>query len=146
MTCFNLRNIRRWCGASAVLLLAWGALAEPVVVTSAQSSLNALDRNQVRDLFLGKISSLPDGRTALLVDQPESSSLRNEFYLKVTNRSATEAAALWAKLYFTGRGMPPHEGQSSEDIKQFLSAHPGSVGYIDESALDGSVKVIYVVK
>jgi len=86
------------------------------------------------------------GGVAIPVDQPESSPLRNEFYLKVTNKSAAQARAYWAKLYFTGRGVPPREGTSSEDVKKILNATPGAIGYIDQSALDDSVRVVFVVK
>lgn len=131
--------------ALAALLLAPCALGGEAVVTGAKSPVGALSRTQVRDLFLGYISALPDGSAAVLIDQPESSPLRNEFYLKLTNKTATQAKARWAKLYFTGRGMPPHEGSGNEEIKRFLNATPGAIGYIDQSAVDGSVKVIFVV-
>lgn len=130
----------------ALLCASFGAVAGGVVVTSAKSPLKALNQDQVRDLFLGHISSLPDGKTATLVDQPESSPLREEFYLKVANKSAAQARAQWAKLYFTGRGIPPREGMGSADIKRILNSTPDAIGYIDESALDSSVKVIFVVK
>lgn len=145
MACSKSGGFLSCCLAMAAMLLVSDALAGTVVVAGAKSPLNALDRNQVRDLFLGNISSLPDGTGAVLIDQPESSPLRNEFYLKVTNKSAAQARAQWAKLYFTGRGMPPREGLNNEDIKKFLNATPGSIGYIDESALDSSVKVIFIV-
>lgn len=116
------------------------------LVVGAKSPLKVLDKEQVRELFLGNISTLPDGVAAILVDQPESSPLRNEFYLKVANKTAAQVAARWARMYFTGRGTPPHEGASSADIKRFLSETPNSVGYIDETDLDASVKAIYVLR
>jgi hypothetical protein len=146
MTRFCSQNFWRCCVVVAALLLAHSALARTVVVAGAGSAVNTLDPGQVRDLFLGNLSFLPDGSSVILVDQPASSPLRNDFYLKVTNKSAAQARAQWAKLYFTGRGIPPHEGLNSEDIKKYLNANPGSIGYIDEAAIDGSVKVIYVVK
>ena len=142
--CYS-RNFWLGCAIVAGLLCAPGAQAGAVVVASADSPLGALDKNQVRDLFLGIMSSLPNGVSAILVDQPDASPLRNEFYLKVTNKSAAQARAQWAKLYFTGRGVPPHEGLNSEDIKRFLNANPGSIGYIDDTNVDASVKVIFVV-
>jgi ABC-type phosphate transport system substrate-binding protein len=130
-------------------IVAWlpvpAAMAEEVVVTATKGPITALTRDEVRDLFLGHISSLPDGVNVVLVDLPESSPLRNEFYLKVTNKTAAQARALWAKLYFTGRGIPPYEAHSAADVKTFLNHTPGSIGYIDSSAIDPSVKVVFVV-
>jgi hypothetical protein len=64
----------------------------------------------------------------------------------VTSHSAAEAKAHWAQLAFTGRGMPPREGVGSGDIKRILNSTPGAIGYIGESELDSSVKVIFAVK
>jgi hypothetical protein len=80
------------------------------------------------------------------VDQPESNPLREEFYLKVVNKSAAQAKAHWAKLYFTGRGVPPREGKDSDDIKKILNSTHGAIGYIDQSALDSSVKVLFLAQ
>ncbi len=140
------QNWLRCCALVALVLLAPCAQAGEVVVTGAKSPLGALSEDQVRDLYLGHISSRPDGRNAILLDQPQSSPLRDEFYLKVTNRSAAQARAQWAKLYFTGRGTPPREARDSADIKRILNSTPGAIGYIEESALDSSVRVIFVVK
>lgn len=142
---FGQQFLLRRCALVTLLLLAPCALAGEVVVTGANSSLGALSRDQVRDLFLGHISALPDGRNAILIDQPQASPLRDDFYLKVANKSAAQARALWAKLYFTGRGVPPREGTNSSDIKRMLNTTPDSIGYIEESAIDTSVKVIFVV-
>ncbi len=139
------RSILPGCALAALLLLAPCALAGGVVVAGAKSPISALNKEQVRDLFLGYISSLPDGRSAMLIDQPQSSPLRDEFYLKVANKSAAQAKAQWAKLYFTGRGVPPREAVDSNDIKRMLNSTPDAIGYIEESDLDSSVKVIFVV-
>jgi hypothetical protein len=65
------------CILVVLLLLPLNLLAdELVVVTGEKSALTALDKNQVRNIFLGKRFSLPDGSNATPVDQPESSSLR----------------------------------------------------------------------
>lgn len=129
------------------LLAAQSALADDIlVVVGENSTLPALDKNQVRNLFLGKVSSLPDGSTAIPVDQPESSAIRDEFYVKVTNYSAAEAKARWAQLSFTGRGEPPRVSNGSSDVKKILNSTPGAIGYIEKSELDSSVKVVFIVE
>jgi ABC-type phosphate transport system substrate-binding protein len=91
------------------------------------------------------VSSLRVGSNAVLVDQPETSPLREEFYLKVTNKSSNQAKAYWAQLYFTGGGVPPREVSGSADVKKVINSTPGAIGYIERSALDSSVTVISVV-
>ncbi len=129
------------------LLAAQSALADDlVVVVSANSPLQALTKNQVRNIFLGKTTMLPDGETVIPVDQPESSPLRETFYRQVTGRSAAEAKAYWAQLSFTGRGESPREALNSNDVKKILASTPGAIGYIEKSVLDASVKVLLIVE
>jgi ABC-type phosphate transport system substrate-binding protein len=142
----NQRYILHCFALAALLVLPFSLLADVLVVTGAKSSLITLSKNQVSDVFLGKVASLPDGSSATPIDQSESSPLRDEFYLKVTNKSAAQAKAHWAKLYFTGRGVPPHECIDSGDIKKTLNSTPGTIGYIERSSLDNSVKVIFVAQ
>lgn len=122
------------CAAS--LLFAGLAQAEVVVVVGAKSPAASLSKEQASDIFLGKASSLTP------LDQPESSPLRDDFYSKVTGKSAAQAKSYWAKLSFTGKGTPPKEAQSSADIKKMVAENPNLVGYIEKSAVDGSVKVL----
>jgi ABC-type phosphate transport system substrate-binding protein len=131
---------------AALLMLSFSVFAEVLVVTGADNQSITLSKSQISDIFLGRITSLPDGSGVTLVDLPESNPLRNEFYLKVANKSAAQAKALWAKLYFTGRGLPPREAKDSEEIKKIVNATHGAIGYIDQSAVDKHVKVILVVK
>ncbi len=117
--------------------------ADIVVVASSGSGVDNLSKQQVSELFLGKASSLPGGGKAALIDQPEASPLRDAFYSKVTGKSASQAKSTWSKLAFTGKGTPPKEGSSSDAIKKEVASNKGMLGYIDKSAVDGSVKVVF---
>jgi hypothetical protein len=122
----------------AVSLIAAGwAYADVVVVAGANSPAGALTKDQSADIFLGKATSLTP------LDQPESSPLREEFYSRVTGKSAAQAKSHWSKLSFTGKGTPPKEGQNSADIKKRVAENPKLIGYIEKSAVDSSVKVIF---
>ena len=146
MVLFKQRQILYCCALAALLLLSRTALAEVVVVAGAKNSSIVLSKNQISDLFLGKVVSLPDGHNAALIDQPETNPVRDEFYSKVANKSAAQAKALWAKLYFTGRGVPPREGTDSGNVKKLVNSTPGAIGYIEQASLDDSVHVIFVAR
>jgi len=125
---------------AAFFMCSGWAQAEVVVVVSAKSPASALTKEQSSDIFMGKATSLTP------LDQPESSPLRDEFYSKVTGKSAAQAKSYWAKMSFTGKGTPPKEGQGSDDIKKQLAGNPNLVGYIEKSAVDGNVKVIFAAQ
>jgi ABC-type phosphate transport system substrate-binding protein len=118
----------------------WAYADDVVVIVGANSPVGSLSKDQSSDIFLGKNTSLTP------LDQPVSSPLRDEFYSKVTGKTAAQAKSHWSKLSFTGRGTPPKEGQSSADIKRQVAENPKLVGYIDKSDVDGSVKVVFAAQ
>jgi ABC-type phosphate transport system substrate-binding protein len=122
------------------LFLTGFAQAEVVVVTNKATP--DMTKEQVSDVFMGKASSLPGGASAVPIDLPESSPLREEFYTKLTGKSAAQVKSYWAKMSFTGKGTPPKEVPSSSDIKKAVAATPGTIGYVEKAALDSSVKPV----
>lgn len=122
------------------LLSAGIAQADVVLVAGANSPVSILSRDQSADIFLGKNTSLTP------LDQPVSSPLREEFYSRVTGKTAAQAKSHWSKLSFTGKGTPPKEGQNSAEIKRQVAENPRLVGYIDKSDVDSSVKVVFAAQ
>ncbi len=122
------------------------AAAHAQVVVVAGKGVGDMTKDQVSDIFLGKMTSMPGGGTAIPLDHAESSPLREEFYSKVTGKSAAQARSLWSKLAFTGKGTPPKEVGSSADVKKTVAGTPGAIGYIEKTAVDDSVKVVLGVQ
>lgn len=118
------------------------ASAGLVVVVSSKSTISSLTVTQVAWIFLGKTGTYPDGILAVPLDQAEGSNIRNEFYLKVANKTPPQLRAYWAKIIFTGDGEPPRVLRSSEEVVQELEKNPNAISYLDSSALNGSVKVV----
>jgi len=123
--------------ALAALLLALPALAEVVVVVNPKAAESSMTKEQVTQFFLGKSSAMSP------LDQPESAALRAEFYKKVTDKDASQVKALWSKLVFTGKATMPKEVGDSAAVKKAVAADPKAIGYIEKSAVDSSVKVVY---
>lgn len=119
------------------------ASADVVVVVSAKSPVASLTKDQVSDIFLGKSSTFPGGEQVIPIDLGEGTAQRDEFHSKVTGKSANQLKAYWSKMIFSGRATPPKEVPNASDGKRLIAANPSSIGYIDKSAVDGSVKVVY---
>ena len=95
-----------------------GAEDDVVVVVSRESSVTALTRDQIADLFLGRLSRFPGGVKAAPIDQPEGSPVRNSFYADFAAKSPAQVKAHWSKIIFTGRGQPPQEIANAGDMKK----------------------------
>ncbi|MDD5388346.1 MAG: hypothetical protein PHD37_03315 [Gallionellaceae bacterium] len=137
--------------AIALALLAFALLrpanaSDLVVVTGTHNPINHLSREQVADIYMGRVTTLPGGTSAIPLDLPASSAERETFYNEITGKSAAQIKAYWARMSFTGKGTPPKQVPSSSDIKKYASAKPGVIAYLDEDSLDGSVKVLCTLK
>jgi len=122
---------------AAILALSLPAMAEIVVVVNPKAAEASMTKDQVAQFFLGKSTAMTP------VDQPDSAPVRAEFYKKVTDKDASQVKALWSKLVFTGKATMPKEVGDSAAVKKAVAADPKAIGYIEKSAVDASVKVIY---
>lgn len=131
----------------SVLALAAAGLAQAqvAVIVNPKNATAAMTADQVAGIFLGKSNTLPGGATAAALDQPESAAVREQFYTKVTGKQAAQVKAAWSRLVFSGKATPPKELASSAEIKKFVAANADAIGYIEKSAVDGSVKVVLSV-
>jgi ABC-type phosphate transport system substrate-binding protein len=118
------------------------ARADIVVVVGASSTVDGLTKDQVADIFLGRVSSFPGGGKAIAIDQNDGTRERIIFYEKVSGMSGSQLNSYWAKLIFSGRRHPPKQLADGTEVKKHLSANPNKIGYIDEEEVDSSVKVV----
>jgi ABC-type phosphate transport system substrate-binding protein len=138
-------NIKHLLTGLALAACALAAQAQVAVVVNPKSAAAAMTADQVASIFLGKISTLPSGATAAAADQAEGSAVREQFYSKVAGKQAAQVKAAWSRLVFSGKATPPKELGSSAEVKKFVAANPDAIGYIEKSAVDGSVKVVLTV-
>jgi hypothetical protein len=119
---------------AAGLLCLSVAQADVVVIANLKAANPT--RSEIADVYLGKTHRL----TA--IDQPESAAIRADFYKKATGLGFAQVKAIWARLVFSGRGSPPKELPDAAAVKLAVATDPTAIGYIDRSALDGTVKVV----
>jgi hypothetical protein len=50
----------------------------------------------------------------------------------------------WQQLIFSGRGVPPPELDTEEEVIRYVGRHPGALGYVSSYGEVGGVKVVIV--
>jgi ABC-type phosphate transport system substrate-binding protein len=123
--------------ATVALTVTGSAMAEVVVIVNPKAADASMTKDQVAQFFLGKSSAMTP------IDQSESAPIRAEFYKKVTDKEASQVKSLWSKLVFTGKATMPKEVGDSAAVKKAVASDPKAIGYIEKSAVDGSVKAVY---
>jgi len=137
-----MRSLKLMLSLGALTLAAASANAELVVIVNPKNPAASMTAEQVAAIYLGTTSTFPDGGAAALADQPEAAGIRGDFYQKATGRSVAQVKATWARLTFSGKGAPPKELKTDADVKAFVAGDPKAIGYVDSSAVDGSVKAV----
>ncbi len=126
-------------------LLSANCLAEVAVIVHPSASFAELSEDDIGRLFLGKAKNFPNGEAAIPVNQDEGSATRDKFNDSVVKKNAAQLKAYWSQLVFTGKGTPPKDVGKDADVKKLVSSNPNMVGYVDASAVDGSVKVVFKI-
>ncbi len=116
--------------------------AGAVVVVGANSPIGPASKSDVVKIFLGKKKALP-GSTALPIDQDSGNSARIDFYQNTVKKTEAQLKSYWSRLIFTGKGQAPQVVGNDGDIKSMVATNPNLLGYIEETSVDSTVKVIY---
>ena len=122
------------------LLFSQLALAEVAVIVHPSNN-NQLDEATISKICLGREKSFADGQSVVplaLADAAPASTAFNDAVLK---KSSSQLKAYWSKLVFTGKGTPPKEIGSDEEMLKLVATNPSVIGYVDASKVDASVKV-----
>jgi len=117
--------------------------AEVAVIISSANSNASIASGDITKIFLGKSKKFPDGSQAVPIDQDDGTPARDAFNEKVLGKSDSQLKSYWSRLIFTGKGTPPKQSGSDADVKALIAKNPNMIGYIDASAVDGSVKVVH---
>ncbi len=131
--------------ATLTLGLAMPVWAEVAVIVHPSAGIDSLTEDDVARLFLGKSKSFPGGGQAVPINQNEGSAAREKFNETVCKKNASQYKAYWSQLVFTGKGTPPKDGGDDAAVKALVAANPTMISYIDASAVDASVKVVFKV-
>ena len=136
-------NIKQTLSALIIATASMVVSAETAVIVSASNANATLDKATISKIFLGKSKSFPDGAQAVPIDQNDGTAARDAFNSNMLGKSASQLKSYWSRLIFTGKGTPPKQSGNDSDVKALVSNNPNMIGYIDSSAVDGSVKVVH---
>lgn len=140
-----MKKCIRLLAVTLTLGMASFAWAEVAVIVHPSAGFDSLTEDDVARLFLGKSKSFPAGAQAVPVNQNEGSAARDKFNEAVCKKNASQYKAYWSQLVFTGKGTPPKDAGDDGAVKALIAANPNMIGYVDASAVDATVKVVYKI-
>lgn len=119
--------------------------ARYVVVVNASSPVATLKARELARIFKKDVTRWDDGSAITPVDQPPESSIRADFSQRVLGKPTSAMVAFWQQQIFSGRSVPPVERKSDSEVLDYVTSHPGAIGYVSAGArLPSEVKAIAV--
>ncbi len=119
---------------------AWG---EIVVITHRANPLTELTAEQLEKIFLRKVQTFPDGKSAVPLDIPRGK-LRDAFYAHITGgKNNSQLRAYWSKVVFTSGGKPPQEVLSEQEAVGIVQRNTNYIAYVEREQANNLVKVVY---
>jgi ABC-type phosphate transport system substrate-binding protein len=122
------------------LTLSFMAFANVAIIVHP-SNAATLSRDDVNKIFTGRAKSFADGKTVEPLNLADSVAVKADFDQKALGRSSSQMKAYWSKLVFTGKGTPPKELASEQEVIDAVAKNPAAIGYVSAGAVNGSVKV-----
>lgn len=141
-----MKRIIRIVAALAALGLPALASAGVVVIVAASAKVEALKPDQVSQVYLGRLTTLPDGTRLVPVDLAEGSDVRGTFLDQVLGKTDQQYRGYWTRQVFTGKGQPPRVVETEAEVVRLVATGGGFVGYVDSRSVTSQVKVLYRVE
>lgn len=116
--------------------------AEILVIVNAQNSITALEKKQVMDLFMGRVSAFPNGQAAETLDLKTGTPLRVHFYKTLTGKNEAQVDAYWATLIFAGRMSPPKQLADEKTLIAEVANNAKAIAYVTRQTLPKNVKIV----
>ncbi len=126
----------------AALMFSGPLQADILVIVNAQNAVTRLEKKQVIDLFMGRVSAFPQGGPAQTLDLRPGTPLRADFYRRLTGKSEAQVDAYWATLVFAGRMSPPRQFSDDRQLIAEVQKNKSAIAYVSRQALPAGVKVV----
>jgi len=111
------------------------------IVVIGNSNVPKMDVQTVQKVYTGRFVSV-DGVSISPVSAKSGTLIRNRFLQDFMNQDEEKYTGYWTVRRYVGKGTPPNELGSPEEVINYVQSTPGGVGYIDEAELKAGMNVV----
>ena len=125
-----------------LLLIAGAASANEDVVVIASGALPKVDLPTLQRLYTGRIVSVGQ-QAATPLNLPAGDPLRKRFLEGVLGQTEEQYTGYWLVRRYVGKGAPPQEFATVDEMLRQLASTPGAVAYVPVSKVPSGANIIY---
>lgn len=129
--------------AACLLLLGGGrsASAEEVLIIG-HPALPKTDKATLQRLYTGRAVSIGQ-QTVAPINLPPGNPVRDDFLQFCLEQNEEQYTGYWLVRRYVGKGAPPMELGSVDEVVRHVQATPGAIGYVPVSKLPRGANVIF---
>ena len=125
-----------------LLLIAGAANANEEVVVIASGALPKVDLPTLQRLYTGRIVSVGQ-QAATPLNLPAGDPLRKRFLEGILGQTEEQYTGYWLVRRYVGKGAPPQEFATVDEMLRQLASTPGAVAYVPVSKVPSGANIIY---
>jgi ABC-type phosphate transport system substrate-binding protein len=133
-----------WCGAAPSAFAQTPPADVYRIIVNPKNPRVSIDRELAAQTFLKKVATWSHGGVIRPVDLALDSPIRRKFSEEVLRRSVSAVRSYWLQIVFAGRGVPPPELKSDEEVVSYVLREPGAIGYVSTRADLQGARVLVV--
>lgn len=128
---------------SIITLLSFASLSAAdqtlYIIAHSSRATQTLTHQDIQNIYLGKIRSFPDGTAVTPINLMKGSSARDLFMKHILDINEFNWRSNWVRLLFTGKGKPPREFRTPQEIIDYVTKTESALAYVigAEQAFDG---------
>jgi ABC-type phosphate transport system substrate-binding protein len=123
----------------ALMIIGTSMMSAQISIIVAKSSSQKATKEEAKDIFAGAAVTWGNGTKIQVCDQSDSD-VGKTFYASFIGKSANQVRLQWTKLVLSGQAMAPKKMADDAAIRKAVADDPNAIGYIQSSAVDGTVK------
>ncbi|ATH07669.1 hypothetical protein BIY24_06835 [Halobacteriovorax marinus] len=101
-----------------------------LVVSKKNSEIKSIDRETVKDIYLGSKLFWSNGSRIQPIHLPIEDKAFDTFLMNIVEMDTNQFLSYWRRKLFSGRAHPPKQIQKVQDILKFVEENPDSVAVL----------------
>jgi ABC-type phosphate transport system substrate-binding protein len=128
--------------AGTISAFAQADISDFTIVANKQMQGNSISMSALKGIYLREIRSWGNGGGDII---PVDLSSANGFYQNLFGKSYVQMQAYWLNMRIKYSVDLPVSKKDPESVKKYVADNKGAIGFIKNSDLDDSVKVLKIV-
>ena len=133
--------------ATLSLLVLWNldVPAQVAVIGHKDVPGDSLTSSQLLDFYSAEKRVWKNGSAVIVFDLKPKVEFKANFY-KFLGKSSSRMKSIWMVNMLSGEGDPPESLKTEEEMLKKVAETEGALGFVRKSIVNGSVKVLTVIK